>query len=161
MSFSTFIRILPLVSSATSFMCSAGQQFAVSSFAQPSMPAAARQAAWYPFFTQYKHIVLLSAPSHLATIASCIANIWMGSGAGNVSVLWWLAGIFFVFAHAYPLRLGLAHFALTEEQWRKKSPDEAQRWVQGFVDMNGRRLMIADAPGVLCLFVAVTRSVAV
>lgn len=140
-------------------MCSAGQQFAVSSFAQPGMPADTRQAAWYPWFRQYKNVVLISAPSHLATIASCIANIVLGSGAGKVSMLWWLAGIFFVFVHAYPLRLGLAHFALTEEQWHKKSPGEAQRWVQDFVDMNNRRLMIADIPGLLCLFVAVTKSV--
>jgi hypothetical protein len=82
----------------------------------------------------------MTAPTHLTTIGSALLNM-RGS---RISVLWWFAIIGLVAAHAYPVSLDMSWLNLTETEWRKKTPDQASRFVQDFGDINGRRLVAPD-----------------
>ncbi|OKL60772.1 hypothetical protein UA08_04446 [Talaromyces atroroseus] len=147
----SIIRVAPLATSSAALMCSATQHITMISIINPRIPPTTRHSLWYPFFISYKRVVFLSAPCHLSTILFSLLNL----GYSSTSSFTWLAAIFFVFAHAYPLRVGLEHFNLTAEDWQRKSPEEGYRFLKGFVDVNGWRLILIDLPGWICVFAAV------
>ncbi|KAH8689831.1 hypothetical protein BGW36DRAFT_307848 [Talaromyces proteolyticus] len=132
-------------------MCSATQHITMISIINPRITPSTRHSLWYPFFSSYKRVVFLSAPCQLSTIFFSLMNL----NYSPASSLLWLAAICFVFAHAYPLRVGLEHFNLTAEDWQRKIHEEGYRFLKGFVNVNGRRLLLVDFPGWLCVFAAV------
>ncbi|WEW56052.1 hypothetical protein PRK78_001487 [Emydomyces testavorans] len=125
----------------------------MTSFLTASVPAAARQAVYYHWFSTYKNVVYLSAPCHITTIILSLINLL--SGSSNAPSILWLLGILFTVGHGYPVRLGLEHLNLTEEAWNKKSTEEGYAFLKSFVDANGRRLRLVDLPGWLCIVGAV------
>lgn len=142
-------------------MCSAGQQVAVMSWLSPAVPAATRHAIWYAWFTSYKRVVFLSAPAHLTTIFFSLLNCCYSDNHGGGPWAWrwwWLACAAFVLAHGYPVALGLQHFAMTAEDWRRRSNAEGTRWLQQFADVNRTRLLVVDVPGWLCVVATVVGS---
>ncbi|KAI1177823.1 hypothetical protein F4777DRAFT_165526 [Nemania sp. FL0916] len=149
---SVLVKILPLVSETAAFIGSINQQWAVAPFSSPSMPSSARQAAWYHWIATYRDIVRMTAPIHLTTIGSSLLNM----RDSKISILWWFAIIGLVAAHSYPLSLGLSWLNLTEADWMRKTPEQARRFVQDFVDINGRRLVVPDLLSWATALLAVT-----
>jgi hypothetical protein len=116
-----------------------------------TVPAQARKEVYYPFHEGFKRMVLVSAPAHLTTIATCLVNLF----AGNGSPLWWLLCVAFVVGHAYPLAEGMKILALTAKEWNNKTLPESRAFIQGFVDVNQQRLILVDFPGWLCVLTTV------
>jgi hypothetical protein len=94
----------------------------------------------------------MTAPIHLTTIGSSLYNM----RDSKISILWWFAIIGLVAAHSYPVSLGLSWLNLTEAEWKKKTPEQARRFVQDFVDINGRRLVVPDLLSWMTALLAVT-----
>jgi hypothetical protein len=71
----------------------------------------------------------------------------------NTSLLWDL-GILFSLLHAYPAAsrggAGMEFFRLSEEGW-KEGRGRRGRLIEGFVAVNGWRLLVVDAPGWVCV----------
>ncbi|RWA11910.1 hypothetical protein EKO27_g3198 [Xylaria grammica] len=138
--FSILVKILPLISETVAFTGSVNQQWAVASFSSRSMPPSAHQAACYHWLVTYRDIIRITVPTHLTTIGSSLLNM----RDSKISIVWWIALAALVAAHSYPVSLGLSWLNLTEADWKKKTPEQAQRFMQDFVDINGRRLLLPD-----------------
>jgi hypothetical protein len=126
----------------------------MTSLLRSTVPAQARREVFYPFYEGFKRMVSVSAPNHLTTIATCLINYF----AGNDLSLWWLACVMFVFGHAYPLKTGLRILGLTGREWDSKTLPETRAFIQEFVDINARRLLLVDFPGWLCVLATVVMS---
>ncbi|KAL2158312.1 hypothetical protein VTH06DRAFT_4633 [Thermothelomyces fergusii] len=150
---STLLLVAPLASSSAAFVCSIGQQVTMSAFLGPKVPPQARRDLWFPFFVNYRNIVYVSAPNHLTTIGTCLLNYFV-----NGPSVWWLVCAAFVFAHAHPLEKGMRLLNLTAAEWDSKTMPETRAWIQDFVDINSRRLVLVDLPGWLCVVATVVTS---
>ena len=95
--------------------------------------------------------------SLLGTFVLSATNLFLGpqSVAGQSATKYWLAAMFFVAAHAYPLRFGLRLMGLQSGGFKDYTNAEIAGIVEKYRRVNFQRLFIVDIPGWFCVFTAV------
>ncbi|KAF2138631.1 uncharacterized protein K452DRAFT_321174 [Aplosporella prunicola CBS 121167] len=154
------LRLAPLATSSAFVMCSATQQFTMTSFFDPSVPPEGREVVFPRWLQSFANISLMSGSALVSTAVLCAANAAIGPGDGvdQPATKLWLAGLAFTLGHLYPLRWGMKLMGLRNDGYKKYSKPEIVEFLGTFCKVNIQRLLLVDLPGWCCVFAAVFSS---